>query len=153
MDLPILPTISTVFIVLSAILVAIGWVLIVKRKIEAHKKVMFAAGVAAVIFFIIYASRTLFIGNTAFGGPEELKIYYTFFLIFHITLATTGAVFGIISLWTGYKNNMKVHRRIGPISSIIWFFTAITGVMVYLLLYVIYEGGETTSVFKAILGF
>lgn len=153
MGLPILPTISTVFIVLSAILVAIGWILIVKRKIEAHKKVMFAAGVAAVIFFIIYASRTLFIGNTAFGGPEELKIYYTFFLIFHITLATTGAVFGIISLWTGYKNNMKVHRRIGPISSIIWFFTAITGVMVYLLLYVIYEGGETTSVFKAILGF
>ena len=153
MGLPILPTISTVFIVLSAILVAIGWVLIVKRKIEAHKKVMFAAGVAAVIFFIIYASRTLFIGNTAFGGPEELKIYYTFFLIFHITLATTGAVFGIISLWTGYKNNMKVHRRIGPISSIIWFFTAITGVMVYLLLYVIYEGGETTSVIKAILGF
>ena len=153
MGLPILPTISTTFIVLSAILVAIGWGLIVKRKIEAHKKVMFAAGVAAVIFFIIYASRTLFIGNTAFGGPEELKIYYTFFLIFHITLATTGAVFGIISLWTGYKNNMKVHRRIGPISSIIWFFTAITGVMVYLLLYVFYEGGETTSVFKAILGF
>ena len=153
MDLPILPTISTSFIVLSAILVAIGWGLIVKRKIEAHKKVMFAAGVAAVIFFIIYASRTIFIGNTAFGGPEELKIYYTFFLIFHITLATTGAVFGIISLWTGYKNNMKVHRRIGPISSIIWFFTAITGVMVYLLLYVIYKGGETTSVIKAILGF
>ena len=153
MGLPILPTISTAFIVLSAILVAIGWGLILKRKIEAHKKVMFAAGVAAVIFFVIYAPRTGFIGTTAFGGPEELKVYYTFFLIFHITLATTGAVFGIISLWTGYKNNMKVHRRIGPISSIIWFFTAITGVMVYLLLYVIYEGGETTSVFKAILGF
>ena len=152
MDLPILPTISTSFIVLSAILVAIGWVLIAKRKIEAHKKVMFAAGVAAVIFFVIYATRTVFIGNTAFGGPEELKIYYTFFLIFHITLATVGAVFGITSLWTGYKNNMKVHRRIGPITSLIWFFTAITGVMVYLLLYVIYEGGETTSVFKAILG-
>ena len=153
MGLPILPTISTAFIVLSAILVAIGWGLIIKRKIEAHKKVMFAAGVAAVIFFIIYASRTVLIGNTAFGGPDDLKIYYTFFLIFHITLATVGAVFGIVSLWTGYKNNMKVHRRIGPISSIIWFFTAITGVMVYLLLYVIYEGGETTSVFKAILGF
>ena len=70
MGLPILPTISTSFIVLSAILVAIGWVLIAKRKIEAHKKVMFAAGVAAVIFFIIYATRTVFIGNTAFGGPE-----------------------------------------------------------------------------------
>jgi len=153
MGVPILPTISTGFIVLSAILVAIGWVLIAKRKVEQHKKVMYAAGVAAVIFFIIYASRTIFIGNTAFGGPDNLKGYYTFFLVFHITLATVGAVFGIISLWTGYKNKLKTHRRIGPISSIIWFFTAITGVLVYCLLYVIYEGGETTSVFKAILGF
>jgi putative membrane protein len=153
MGVPILPTISTAFIVLSAILVAIGWVLIVKRKVEAHKKVMFAAGVAAVVFFVIYASRTVFIGNTAFGGPDELKVYYTFFLVFHITLATVGAVFGITSLWTGYKNNMKIHRKIGPITSIIWFFTGITGVMVYMLLYVIYEGGETTSVIKAIFGF
>lgn len=153
MNVPILPTISTGFIVLSAILVAIGWGLIAQRKIEAHKKVMFAAGVSAVIFFIIYASRTIFIGNTAFGGPENLKVYYTFFLIFHISLATIGAVFGIISLWTGYKNKLVLHRKIGPISSIIWFFTAITGVAVYMLLYVLYEGGETTSVFKAILGF
>ena len=152
MGVPILPTISTSFIVLSAILVAIGWGLILKRKVETHKKVMYLAGLSATIFFIIYATRTLFIGNTAFGGPEDLKIYYTFFLIFHITLATVGAGFGITSLWSGYKNNLKLHRRIGPISSIIWFFTAITGVAVYLLLYVIYEGGETTSVFKAILG-
>ncbi|MER1984637.1 MAG: DUF420 domain-containing protein [Solibacillus sp.] len=153
MGVPILPTISTAFIVISAVLVAIGWGLIYKRKVEAHKKVMFAAGVSALIFFIIYASRTVFIGNTAFGGPDELKGYYTFFLIFHITLATSGAVFGLTSLFSGFKNNMKLHRRIGPITSIIWFFVAITGVMVYMLLYVIYEGGETTSVFKAILGF
>lgn len=153
MGVPILPTISTAFIVISAVLVAIGWGLIYKRKIEAHKKVMFAAGVAALIFFIIYASRTVFIGNTAFGGPDELKGYYTFFLVFHIILATTGAVFGITSLVSGFKNNMKLHRRLGPITSIVWFFVAITGVMVYMLLYVIYEGGETTSVFKAILGF
>ena len=152
MGVPILPTISTTFIVISAVLVAIGWGLIFKRKVEAHKKVMMAAGASALIFFIIYASRTVFIGNTAFGGPEELKGYYTFFLIFHITLATTGAVFGIVSLLTGFKNNLKIHRRIGPITSIIWFFVAITGVMVYMLLYVIYEGVETTWVFKAILG-
>ena len=152
MSIPVLPTISTSFIVLSAILVAIGWGLILKRKIEPHKKVMFFAGVSALIFFLIYATRTIFIGNTAFGGPDDLKGYYTFFLIFHISLATIGAVFGIMSLLSGYKNNLPFHRRIGPISSIIWFFTAITGVAVYLLLYVIYEGGETTSVFKAILG-
>ncbi|MBU0905856.1 MAG: DUF420 domain-containing protein [Firmicutes bacterium] len=153
MDLPLLPTISTFFIVLSAVLVAIGWTLIKQKKIEAHKKTMFAAAISAILFFIIYVSRTVFVGNTAFGGPEEYKIYYTIFLVFHIFLATTGAVFGISTLLTGYKNNLKIHRKLGPITSIIWFFTAITGVAVYSLLYVIYQGGETTSVIKAILGF
>lgn len=152
-SLPILPTISTSFIVLSAITVAVGWWQIKLRKIEAHKRTMFFAAIFALIFFIIYASRTIFIGNTSFGGPADIKIYYTVFLVFHITLATIGAVFGIVSLTTGYKNNLTLHRKLGPITSIIWFFTGITGVAVYLLLYVFYRGGETTSMIKAILGF
>lgn len=151
-SLPILPTISTAFIVLSAIFVAIGWGLIKKRKIKQHQTVMIFAAIFAVIFFIIYASRTVFIGNTAFGGPDDIKIFYTIFLIFHITLATVGAVLGIIMLYTGYKKQFSKHRKIGPTTSIIWFTTAITGTVVYLLLYVFYHGGETTSVIKAILG-
>jgi putative membrane protein len=151
-SLPILPTISTSFIVLSAITVAIGWWQIKQKKIEAHRKTMFMAGIFALIFFIIYATRTVFIGNTSFGGPSSIKIYYTIFLVFHITLATVGAIFGLVSLFTGYKSKLKIHRRLGPITSIIWFCTAITGVAVYLLLYVFYQGGETTSVIKAILG-
>jgi len=153
MNLPILPTISTTFIVLSAVTVAIGWYLIKQKKIEAHKKAMTTAAIFALIFFIIYMSRTMFVGNTSFGGPDDVKIYYTIFLIFHIFLATTGAIFGVITLYLGYKNKIAKHRKWGPITSIIWFFTAITGVAVYLLLYVFYKGGETTSMLKAILGF
>lgn len=149
--IPILPTISTFFIVLSAVLIAIGWIQVKNRKIEAHKKTMTAAAVAALTFFIIYASRTIFIGNTAFGGPDDLKVYYTTFLVFHIILATTGAVFGIVTLIAGYTNNLVRHRKIAPITSVVWFFVAITGVAVYLLLYVFYKGGETTSVIKAII--
>jgi putative membrane protein len=152
-SLPVLPTISTTFIMLSAIMVAIGWWLIRKRKIEAHKKVMIVAAIFAIIFFVIYASRTIFIGNTSFGGPDHIKIYYTIFLVFHITLATVGAVLGIMSLITGFKNSLSKHRKLGPVTSIVWFFTGITGFIVYLLLYVIYPGGDTTSVIKAILGF
>lgn len=153
MNLELLPLISTLLIALSAILVAVGWRLIIKGEKEKHKKTMVAAAISALAFLIIYVSRTVFIGNTSFGGPDHIKIYYTIFLIFHIFLSMTGAVFGIVTLRLAFKGNFNKHKKIGPVTSVIWFVTAITGIMVYFLLYVIYEGGETTSMIRAILGY
>lgn len=150
--MPFLATLSTVFIVLSATLVAIGWVLISRGKAKAHKRTMIAAAISALAFFTIYMSRTIFIGNTSFGGPADLEIYYTIFLVFHIILATVGAVFGVVSLTLGFKRNIRKHRKVGPYTSVIWFFTAITGVMVYLFLYILFDRGETTNLFQAIFG-
>lgn len=147
------PFLSTLLIVLSAILVAIGWVLIVKGHKEMHKNTMVAAAISALLFLIIYVSRTAIVGNTSFGGPDSIKIYYTIFLIFHIILSITGATFGVVTLRIAFKGNFEKHKKLGPVTSIIWFFSALTGVMVYLFLYVIYTGGETTSMIKAILGF
>jgi putative membrane protein len=148
----LLPFLSTLFIVISAILVAVGWYLIVKGKRDSHQKVMVAAALFAILFFVIYASRTFIVGNTEFGGPDDIKLFYTVFLIFHILLATVGAVFGIITLTLAYKGNFFKHRKIGPWTAVIWFLTAITGVMVYYLLYIKYPGGEVTNVVRAIFG-
>ncbi|MNK64997.1 hypothetical protein D3C87_842820 [compost metagenome] len=146
------PTISTSFIVISAILVAIGWGLIIKGRREAHKKVMLAGAVAALIFFIIYASRTILIGNTNWGGPADLAIYYQIFLIFHIILATVAAVFGLTTIILAFKERFAKHRKWGRVTAVIWFFTAITGVAVYILLYVLYPGGHTKSMIDTIFG-
>ena len=151
--MPILPTINTIFIFISAVLVAIGWRLIVKGKTEAHKRTMKFAAISALLFFITYVSKTVFVGSTSFGGPDELKVYYTVFLVFHIILSPTAAVFGVITLILAKKRNISKHEKIGPITSVIWFFSAITGIMVYLFLYVFYSGGQTTSLIRAIFGF
>lgn len=148
-----LPFFSTLLIALSAVFVAIGWVLIIKGEKEKHKKAMVTAAILALSFLIIYVSRTIFVGNTSFGGPDHIKIYYTIFLIIHILLSMTGAVFGIITLRLAFKENFVKHKKLGPITSIMWFITSITGIMVYLLLYVFYEGGETTSMIRAIFGY
>lgn len=147
----ILPTLSTLFIVISAIFMAIGIAKVKNGQVEAHRKMMMLAALSALIFFVIYASRTVFIGNTAFGGPDALEPYYTVFLIFHIILATTGGILGGVQVYLGLKEKLSRHRKIAPWASTIWFATAITGVMVYVLLYVLYPGGETTSLIKAIL--
>jgi putative membrane protein len=148
----IFPMVSTSFIALSAILVAVGWRLIIKKKREEHKKVMLAASVSALCFFIIYVSRTIFIGNTSWGGPDDLKTLYLIFLLFHILLATIAAVFGITTLTLAFRNNFVKHRKWGKVTALIWFATAITGITVYVLLYLCYPGGHTKPVINAIFG-
>ncbi|MBB6637331.1 DUF420 domain-containing protein [Cohnella thailandensis] len=148
----IFPTISTSFIALSAILVAIGWRLIILRKREAHEKTMIAAAVAAVLFFLMYTSRTIFVGNTNWGGPESLETIYRIFLVFHIVLAMVAAVFGISTLVLAFKKSFAKHRKLGRVTAVTWFVTAITGVTVYVLLYLMYPGGHTKPVIDAIFG-
>lgn len=148
----LLPLISTCFIALSAILVGIGWYHIARRRIHLHKRYMIAGAIAAIIFFIIYLSKTFFVGSTKFGGPEYLQMIYLIFLLFHIVLAMVAAVFGIITLYLGFKERYVKHRRLGKVTAVIWFITAITGVTVYVLLYVLYPGGGSAGLFEAIFG-
>jgi len=148
----IFPLVSTSFILISGILVAIGWRLIIKKKREAHEKVMVGAAVAASLFFIIYVSRTIFVGNTMFNGPESLKTVYLIFLLFHIVLATVAAVFGITTLTLAYRKSFAKHRKVGRTTALIWFATVVTGVTVYVLLYLCYPGGHTKPVIQAIFG-
>lgn len=131
-------------------MVAFGWAQIAKRNIEKHRKFMMAAAVFATLFFIVYVSRTALLGNTEFGGPHGVKVFYLIFLLFHIVLATVGGIMGLITIRWGLKNELAKHRKIGPITSIVWFCTAITGLTVYLLLYWIYPGGETKPLLDAI---
>lgn len=146
----ILATINTSFIILSAIFMAVGLKHIRNKQIDLHEKWMKLAALAALIFFIGYVSKTVFIGSTQFGGPENLVPFYVTFLISHIILSTTGGVLGAYQLYTGIKRKLSIHRKVGPVAAIIWFLTAITGIMVYLLLYIIYPGGGTSGLFDAI---
>ena len=85
------------------------------------------------------------------GGPDDLQPYYQVFLIFHIVLATVARC-SITTLTLGFKEKYSKHRKWGRVTSIIWFFTAITGVAVYTLLYLLYPGGHTQPVWKVIFG-
>lgn len=152
LSIPVLPTISTLMVVLSAVMMAFGWKQIRRKKTEEHMRFMLLAAVFAAAFFVIYSFRTVYLGNTAFGGPENYKVLYTVLLLFHIVLATLGAVLGIVSLYSGWKKKISRHKRLGPVTSVVWFFTAFSGVAVYLFLYVFFESGATTSIVKAIIG-
>lgn len=149
----IVPTICTALIVLSAILMTVGIRHIIKGNIPKHEQFMKLSALAALGFFILYVSRTLLVGNTSFGGPDSLAPVYTTFLIFHIILATTSAFLGGYQLYLGSKKHIakyiKRHMKLGKIVYVMWMATAVTGVMVYVILYILYTG-ETTSMWDAI---
>lgn len=151
--MPIIPTICTSLIVLSAIFMTIGINHIRKNNIAKHEKFMKYAAWSAIGFFILYVSRTLLAGNTSFGGPEELVPYYTTFLIFHVMLATISAFVGGYQIYLGLKKQdrrkIERHKKLGRIFYPMWMLTALTGVIVYVLLYVLYTG-ETVSMWDAI---
>lgn len=150
----LLPTISTLFIVISAIFVAMGWNAIVKGDQERHRKLMLTGAVFALLFFLIYVSRTIFVGNTSFSedAPVWVRDAYFVFLIFHILLATVSAVFGLVTLAQAFKKQWAKHKKIGRWTAVMWLCTAPTGVMVYVLLYIMYPGGATKPVIDAIFG-
>lgn len=148
----LLPAISTVFIVISAILVAFGWYHIRRGHQQTHKKLMLIAAFFALGFFLIYTGRTALVGNTSFAGTGGVKLAYHIFLFFHITLATVAAVFGVVTLVLAFRQNFAKHRRIGRWTAVIWLITAPTGVVVYVLLYLLYPGGTTKPMIDAIFG-
>lgn len=151
----VIPLICTLLIVASAVFVIIGWILIVKGKRIAHERMMVSAAILAILFLILYLTRTAIFGNTVFAGPDSVKLYYTIFLIFHIILSIFGAILGFITIRHAYKARFVKHRKLGPITALVWILTAITGVIVYYLLYVRYAGvvdGEVGNLWEAIFG-
>src|SRR5699024_6998116 len=124
----ILPLLSTIMIATSATFVVIGWRLMLKGEEKKHKKAMITAAYVVLVCFVLYICRTVFIATPSFGGSHSVKIYYVIFLIFDIILSTIGAVFAIVTLRLGFIDSRAKHRKLGPITSVIWLFSAITGV-------------------------
>lgn len=144
------PVLNEVFMITSAVLIAIGWVYIRRGQREIHRKLMLTGAGFATAFFISYVLRTLVVGDTTFGGPPSLGLFYTIFLQAHATLATVAAVIGIITIRRALLERFQQHRRIAPWTARIWLIAAGSGLVVFLMLYVIYPPGITTNLFRAV---
>ncbi len=144
------PAVNEGFMIVSAILIATGWVYIRRGERETHKKLMLTGSAFATAFFISYVLRTLLVGDTTFGGPHRYLMPYTIFLQAHATLATVAAIIGIITIRRALLGRFQLHRRIAPWTASVWLVAAASGLVVFLLLYVIYSPGSTTNLFRAI---
>lgn len=138
------------FMIVSAILVATGWVYIRRGQRDTHRKLMLTGAAFGTAFFISYVLETLLVGDTTFGGPHKYAGAYQIFLQAHATLATIAAILGIITIRRALLGRFQLHRRVAPWTASTWLVAAASGLVVFLLLFVLYPHGPTTNLFRAI---
>ena len=139
-----LPHINALLNATSGIFLITGYVLIRRRKTNAHRRSMIAAFIASIIFlisYVLYHSLLAYYlgqGPTKFKGEGMIRPVYFFILITHTFLAIIIVPFVIITLRRGLKGNYDKHRRIARWTFPLWLYVSVTGVIVYLMLYQIY---------------
>ena len=129
-----------------------GWWLIRRHQVDAHRRTMLVATTLALAFFLSYVVKTLLLGDTTFGGPSRWLAPYLTFLQIHVILATGAAILGVITLRRALRADYKRHRKIAPWTAVMWFVATGTGLVVFLLLYVLFAPGPTTNVLRAVTG-
>jgi uncharacterized membrane protein YozB (DUF420 family) len=130
-----LPAVNATLNGIAAVLLVIGYALIRRRRIEAHRRVMLAAFATSVLFLVSYVTYHANAGSRPFTGQGPIRAVYFSILITHIILAAAIVPMAIVTLWRGLGRRYDAHRRIARWTLPVWLYVSVTGVAVYLMLY------------------
>ena len=134
LDVSGLPILNATINGITTVLLIIGYVLIRNKRRRQHKNVMLAAFGTSGAFLVSYV-----IYHWYKSGPKqytgELPEIYFFILITHIILAAIIIPLALITLYRGWTNDLKKHRKIAKVTLPIWLYVSVTGVVIYRMLY------------------
>jgi len=131
-----LPAVNAALNGTAAILLAIGYVLIRSGRIQAHKRVMLTAFGVSVAFLICYLIEHYEVGMVYYQKTGPIRAAYLSILTTHTILAAAVPVLAIVTLRRGLGGKFQPHRKIARWTLPIWMYVSVTGVVVYLMLYV-----------------
>jgi len=135
MDVHSLPAVNATLNATAAVLLTAGYLLIRRKKIDAHRRVMLTAFGVSIAFLICYLIYHAQVGSVHYqhGGPIR-GVYFTI-LTTHTILAALVPILAVITLWRGLHASFARHRAIARWTLPIWLYVSVTGVVVYLMLY------------------
>ena len=134
--LSFLPTLNGSLNAIVSVLLVCGWVFIKRKQEAAHKACMLAATALSALFLASYLVYHFHHRMTAFPGTGWSRPLYFTILITHVTLAAANLPLVIITLRLAIKGELERHKKIARFTMPIWLYVAMTGVLVYLMLYV-----------------
>ena len=123
---------------LSTVFILAGITFIKKDMKLAHIVAMLSALVTSTVFLASYVTyHYLKLGVvTKFTYPGWPKAVYYFILATHVPLAALTLPLVILTIIPAFRARYDKHRRIAKITFPVWLYVSVTGVLVYLMLYV-----------------
>jgi putative membrane protein len=130
---------------LVTVLLLAGLLAVKQRKYTTHKRIMLTAMVLSVLFLTSYICHHLFAGETVFGETDGIKglsaaelaaagstrKVYLVILATHIPLAGLALPFILFAAYRALIGEYDKHKKIVRIIWPVWFYVAVTGVIVY----------------------
>lgn len=131
-----------------AILLVAGLVTVRQKNYVLHKKIMLSAITLSVLFLVSYICHHLLAGDTRFGdinhdglvseaeksAAGNLRMIYYIILITHIPLAAIILPFILFTAYRALIGEYDRHKKLTRITWPVWFYVAVSGVIVYLMI-------------------
>jgi len=136
---------------LATMLLITGFVLIKRRRLEAHARTMMAAFGVSCLFLISYLVYHWIAGSVKFTHPGVVRYVYLTILLTHVLLAVVVPFLAVATIFNGLRGTGKWgagrfskadrkqflnrHRKLARWTFPIWLYVSVTGVVVYVMLY------------------
>lgn len=147
-DVHVFAKANTIINSMVAVLLLAGLFSARQKKYELHKKIMLTAISMSVLFLLSYIAHHLLAGDTKYGDLNHdgivslgekalagnLRMIYYFILITHIPLAAIILPFILFTAYRALTGEYDKHKRLVRITWPVWFYVAVTGVIVYLMI-------------------
>jgi len=147
-DVHIFALLNSVINSIVAILLVLALLAVKNKKYETHKKLMLAAMLLSILFLLSYICHHLLAGDTRFGDIDHngilseaektaggsLRIIYYIILGTHIPLAGIILPFVLFTAYRALIGEYPRHKKLARITWPVWFYVAVTGVIVYVLI-------------------
>ena len=119
---------------LTAILLIVAVIAILKGNRKLHQRIMTTCIALSLVFLFMYIAYHMTSDPTKFGGEGALKYIYYFILITHIALSIAIIPLVLKTYAKAYLENFEAHKKLAKITFPIWLYVAVTGVIVYLMI-------------------
>lgn len=130
-----LPAVNAGLNATTALLLSIGWAMIRRRRVAAHRACMLSAFAVSTLFLASYLFYHAHAGLRHFQGSGWIRPVYFAILFSHTVLAAAIVPLAVVTAGLGLSARFPRHRRIARWTLPLWLYVSLTGVVVYVLLY------------------